>query len=121
MLEEKEKLQKIRGFKTFKFQDCLGRNEGLISWTENGMRATRDWEEGCVKIDFDKEMVSFDVISSYTLEDLKEYDEKEPKTYTVLEKMPYDWMSFYEFEDFANSYEDGKWYKCGDVYIRGIY
>lgn len=57
-----------------KFQECTGRNNGLLAITEGGMEETRRWEEGRMTINLDDNSVSFDVIWSPDEEFLKEED-----------------------------------------------
>lgn len=60
-------------FPDFKFQDCNGRNNGLLSITEYGMSETRKWEEGRVTVDIESKTVCFDVYW-----DASDFEEKKP-------------------------------------------
>ena len=116
--DEKEYL---RRFKKFKFMPCNGRNEGLIAISPEGMKETRDWQEGQVFIDIGKQKVSFDVWNCFNgEEELKEYypDRKiDPKR---MDKPLESWVSYDDFLDMADEYRSGDWYQCGDVYYYGI-
>lgn len=65
----------IPNFDRNDYQPCQGRNNGLISISEDGMHETRNWEEARVEIDLLNKTVNFDVL--YTISK-KEYDEYEP-------------------------------------------
>lgn len=69
-----------------KLKECQGRNEGIIGITQEDIEETRDWEEGRVSIDIENKTIDFDVISEYTLEELKDdYDEEEIKELNIKE------------------------------------
>ena len=118
---EKEYLKVGSRFKNFRFKPCSGRNDGLIAVSADGMKETRDWQEGQVFIDIGKQKVSFDVWSCFNgKEELEEYypDEKiEPKR---VEKPLESWIPYDEFLDMADEYRSGNWYQCGDIYYHGI-
>ena len=119
--DEKEYLKVGSRFKNFKFKPCEGRNRGLIAVSADGMKETRNWQEGQVFIDIEGEMVSFDVWSTfYGEEELKEYYEDEKIEPKRLASPPDGWMSFDEFLDMADEYRSGNWYQCGDIYYHGI-
>lgn len=59
------------------FKDCVDRNRGILSITEEGINETRTWQEGRVIIDLDEEMYEemkerFDSYSKYN-EDLTHF------------------------------------------------
>lgn len=118
---EKDYLKVGGRFKNFKFMPCNGRNEGLIAVSPEGMKETRDWQEGQVFIDIGKRKVSFDVWSCFNgEEELKEYCEDEKIEPKRLGNSLESWVSYDDFLDMADEYRDGDWYQCGDVYYHGI-
>ena len=117
--DEKEYLKR---FINFKFKQCNGRNEGLIAVSPEGMKETRDWQEGQVFIDIGKRKVSFNVWSCFNgEEELKEFCEDEKIEPKRVDKPLESWVSYDDFLDMADEYRrDGDWYQCGDVYYCGI-
>lgn len=94
-----------RRFKGREFEPAINRNEGLISYQEKGMSATRNWEEGRLEVNLDEKTISFDVYSTYTKEEYLEYLEESEEDYKNLPTFTKDyddWMTFDEFRDFAN-------------------
>ena len=119
--DEKNYLKVGERFKNFKFMPCDGRNEGLIAVSPEGMKETRDWQEGQVFIDIGKRKVSFDVWSCFNgEEELKEFCEDEKIEPKRLDKPLESWISYDDFLDMADGYRSGDWYQCGDVYYYGI-
>ena len=59
-------------FENIEFEECTGRNDGLIAISESGIRDTRSWEEGRVEIDLTNKTVNFNVVWKETLEEIKE-------------------------------------------------
>ena len=117
---EKAWLKQDKRFKNYKFGGCLGRNQGLIAVSPEGMKETRDWQEGQVFIDIKNEVIQFDVWSYWNLDEIKEWYPEEQDKIVSIDKMPNEWMSFDEFMEFASKYDDGVFYKYGDLYFRGI-
>lgn len=73
-----ETAQSIYPSRTFK-EDDISRNEGLIAISVEEMNNTLKWAEGSVQLDFDNDMVNFDVWNGYDdLDTLNEelYDEE---------------------------------------------
>ena len=58
---EREYIQKNNLFEGCGFAECNGRNEGLIAISEEGIKETRDWEEGAARIYLDEKRISFNV------------------------------------------------------------
>ena len=84
------------------------------------MKETRDWQEGQVVIDIKNEVIQFDVWSYWNLDDIKEWYPEEQDKIVSVDKTPNEWMSFKDFIEFANKYNDGVFYKYEDLYYRGI-
>lgn len=68
-------------FKDCDFRECEGRDSGLISVTEEGIRETRHWEDGTVRIYVDEKRISFRV---FWTESCYEW-EKEQREYNGVE------------------------------------
>lgn len=49
------------GINTEERAECVGRNSGLLSISQEGMQETRDWQEGAVYIYLDEKRISFNV------------------------------------------------------------
>lgn len=58
------------------FQECKGRNFGLLSITDAGMLETRSWEEGRVTINLDNNTINFAVYWEYDPDEEDCYDIK---------------------------------------------
>lgn len=54
----------------FQLEKGISRNLGLISISEEGMKETRDWEEGRVTVDIDNQKIDFDVF--WKLDDVED-------------------------------------------------
>lgn len=61
------------------FANAIDRNDGLIAISDEGIKDTRTWEEGRVTLDFDKQIVKFNVWSVETLDEYVEWYEKQPE------------------------------------------
>ena len=58
----------------------------LYGITEKDIEETRNWEEGRITIDIEKQTIDFDVIRKYTKEELNDdYDEDEIKELDIKE------------------------------------
>ena len=105
------------------FPKALSRNHGLISLTDKGMGATRDWEEGRVTIDFAKEAVDFDVFFKIRRQD---YDDEEWEEYygeaeSLIIGYNIHEVKFNDFDHFfSRIYEKDFLNKDGDHYIAPI-
>lgn len=86
--------------------DCVGRNEGILSITKENMQYTRYWEEGRVTIDIGKRTILFRVYWEWTKEEyLDDYPDMEH--YEQLPTIDYDLekeISFDKFEGLKNLY-----------------
>ena len=60
-----------------KFKDCVGRNLGLLSISESGIKETRFWEEGRISIDLTTRKVNYNVLFDYKKEDYTKEERKE--------------------------------------------
>lgn len=58
------------------FQECKGRNFGLLSITDDGIKETRSWEEGRVTINLDNKTINFEVYWEYDPNEEDFYDIK---------------------------------------------
>jgi len=58
----------------------------LYGITEKDIKETRDWEEGRLTIDIEKQTIDFDVLHKYTTEQFeKDYHEEERKEMNIKE------------------------------------
>lgn len=97
--EEKENLNQVMDTSIFK--DCVDRNRGILSITEEGINETRTWQEGRVIIDLDEEMIQFDVCF---IDELEAYEDDEEMYEEMKER--FDSYSKYN-EDLTHfSFED---------------
>lgn len=86
--------------------DCVDRNEGILSITKQGMQNTRYWEEGRVVIDIGKRTILFRIYWVLTKEeylddyyDLEHYEQLPTIDYDIRKEIPFD-----EFEELKNLY-----------------
>ena len=86
--------------------DCVDRNEGVLSITQEGMQNTRHWEEGRVIIDIGKRTIIFRIYWVLTKEeylddyyDLEHYEQLPTIDYDIRKEIPFD-----EFEELKNLY-----------------
>lgn len=63
-------------FPNEKFEECKGRNFGLLAITDDGIEETRDYEEGRVTINLDNKTINFAVYWEYDPADEDYYDTK---------------------------------------------
>ena len=92
-------------FEKENFKQCKGRNEGLISITEVGKQDTRDWEEGRITIDIDKNTINFDVFWIISDEELK--DEEDYKDKEIVEcDLDLENLTFDDFDKLENLIDD---------------
>lgn len=61
LTEEERKYAATMGINTIACAECNGRNDGLLSITQEGMQSTRYWQEGAVYIYLDEKRISFNV------------------------------------------------------------
>ena len=78
------------------FAECYGRNGGLIAISDEGIKETRTWEEHRITLDFDKQIVKFNVWSITTLDEYVEWNEKQPEFTTSSSPL---YMTFDYFLD----------------------
>ena len=102
-------------FPDFKFQDCNGRNSGLLSITEEGISETRSWEEGRVTVDIESKTVDFDVYW-----DASDFKEKKPIEDLNLDLANLSFDDLATLKDVIDEYINGgysKYYKLknGDI------
>lgn len=78
--------------KNLTVNDCIDRNRGILSVTDEGMNNTRSWEEGRVSIDISSELVYFDVYSEIEDKDWDEYyDDWHP---VLVDEDSFKWSDF---------------------------
>lgn len=99
---------------------CVDRNSGLLCVTEEGMKDTRQWEEGRVTIDIGTQTVNFDVLSHYTKDEVQKYEIEdvvsELKSSDLdLSNQPFSAYGSGDISKFINKHPYG--YKRGDEYI----
>ena len=87
--------------------NCVNRNEGILSITKEGMKNTRLWEEGRVTIDIRKRTILFRVYWELTKEEYLDDSFHDPGDYEQLPTIDYDLekeISFDKFEGLKNLY-----------------
>lgn len=119
---EKEEIQKQADkFGHLKFKDCVNRNEGLLSVTENGKEETRKWEEGRVTIDLGSETFCFDVLFYETIEDYAEYHDESfnEDAFEKLPECPFDLcrVPFDKVDDLINFVENNDYAREGEMVL----
>lgn len=119
---EKEEIQKQADkFGHLKFKDCVNRNEGLLSVTENGKEETRKWEEGRVTIDLGSETFYFDVLFYETIEDYAEYHDESfnEDAFEKLPECPFDLcrVPFDKVDDLINFVENNDYAREGEMVL----
>lgn len=96
--------ENIHNFDKYQFQECLGRNEGLIGISEKEMANTEYWEEERVEIDILNRKVKFDVLWISTREEYKadyeDYNEGEPYDDIPLYDIDFYNIPFDNFKEF---------------------
>ena len=65
------------GLDLTRFNRCLGRNEGILEISEQGMGGNRRWEEGRVTIDLDAKTADFQVCYSMSFDEYLRYRTQE--------------------------------------------
>lgn len=88
------------------FAKAINRNEGLIAVTEDGINATRRWEEFRTTVYLDQRRVNFEVIEVYGnqyewSEYVREFELETEQNMRDLPELDYD-VSNILFEDFEN-------------------
>jgi len=88
---EKYNMAKYKELKDISIQDCVNRNEGLISITPEGIQETRYWAEHAIYIYLDEERIKYDV---YWETDRWDYDrafeeDRRDIAYNELEEFDY--------------------------------
>lgn len=84
-------------FDGIELKDCTSRNEGLLSVTAEGIKETRDWEEGRVTIHLDSRLVDFSVYWEFA-KDAYEEDYEEPfEQLPLVSGVSFEGIPFYEF------------------------
>jgi hypothetical protein len=56
----------IKDFNNYTFEECSGRNDGLISIGVDGIKETEYWEEARVEINLDTKIIDFKAVWEYT-------------------------------------------------------
>lgn len=78
--------------KNLKVNDCIDRNRGILSVTEEGMNDTRSWEEGRVSIDISSKLVYFNVYSEIEDDEWDDYyDDWHP---VLVDEDSFKWPDF---------------------------
>lgn len=60
------------------FNECQGRNTGLIAITQEEMDNTRDWEEARVTIDLETSIIDYGAVYEESVEEFIKWYDKEP-------------------------------------------
>jgi len=92
----------------FKINETTGRNDGLISASEKGIKETEQWEECRVTINIESKSINFNVFSESTKEEY--FEDYEVEKDTVIEDLPFDIanIKFDEFDNFSKIFEDNE-------------
>lgn len=84
------------------FSPNEGRNNGLIAITPDAIKKTRSWEEGRITLDFDKNIVKFNVYFKHTA---KEHDEDQVIHAELLRSPFYMTFDYFIDEFFKQNFE----------------
>lgn len=108
-ITEKER-NEIKGdpaFNNIKFNDCVDRNNGILSVTEKGIEETRNWDEGRVIINIDEETVDSGVYIGIDSNEYEDYFDSLDyiKSIKVLD-FDFSKIPFSEFDNFMNIISD---------------
>lgn len=82
--------------------ESINRNDGLVSFSENGIQETRSWEEGRVSIDIENKTVKFEVYCDFSDDDDEDLVERFKDAPTIESKLFNDDPIFYC--DFCEEY-----------------
>ena len=61
VLTDSERCEALKMYPKETFSPCEGRNNGLIAITPDAIKETRRWEEGRITLDFDNNIIKFNV------------------------------------------------------------
>lgn len=87
------------------FAKATDRNSGLIAISDKGIKETRTWEEARVTLDFDKQIVKFNVWFKETLNEYIKWHEEKPEFTTSTNPL---YMTFdYFLSDFCERNTQG--------------
>ena len=86
------------GLDLTRFNRCLGRNEGILEISEQGMNGNRSWEEGRVTIDLDAKTADFQVCYSMHFDEYLRYRTQELEDTIEEARERLDSMPTYDFE-----------------------
>lgn len=106
-------------FSGIQFKDASGRNEGLISVTNDGIEETRYWEEGRVTVDLASETFTFDVLFGWCAKDYMEnyghdeYNDLRINDFDFVAPIPF--SDIFKIESIMKEYPNGYRLPCGDV------
>ena len=89
--DERLAINNDRELCSYDYKDCTGRNDGILSVTERGIRDTENWAEGMITINIDTETLCLDVCYWDEAGYLEEaYGEDLTFSYEDLPQFPFD-------------------------------
>ena len=94
------------GLDLTRFNRCLGRNEGILEISEQGMNGNRSWEEGRVTIDLDAKTADFQVCWSMRFDEYLRYRTQELEETTEEATEMINSMPRYDFDFAALTVDD---------------
>lgn len=117
-----ERCEALKVYPETEFASCEGRNEGFIAITPNAIKETRSWEESRITLDFDKNIVKFNVYFKHTAkEHYKDEYYKDQIIHAELLRSPF-YMTFDYFIDEFSKQNFGYFcFKYKNLIIEPIY
>lgn len=121
-LPDFELYEALKIYPETEFAFCAGRNSGLIAITPNAIKETRRLEDGRITLDFDKNIVKFNVYFKRTeKEHNKDEYYKDQAIHAELLRSPF-YMTFdYFVGDFFEQNFEYFWFKYKNLIIKSIY
>lgn len=107
-------------YPNFEFKIATDRNAGLIGVTEKDINETRTWEEGCIIIDLDKEIIDAELMIGYY--ETEEYeqeciDNEEEFNLKNIPEFPYDNLNQIPFNNLKKVIDKISGYEKDRIYV----
>lgn len=115
------RIKNMAKYRDTSFQQCTGRNDGIIGCFPDSIKSTEDWAEGTVTIYIDDLSFIFDVWCAYeTVDDILEWDEDFKEEEVIIIPYDRDDMSIAELQEVIDYLVAGKTVMLNDFYIQGL-